>query len=261
MQLFISISFLFGICNLLAPEPKDKLKLVWSDEFNIDGKPDSLSWVYDIGHGMDGWGNHEMQSYTNSSENVFVKDGKLFIHAIKKNGEWTSARLKTHGKKSWTYGKFVFRAKLPTGTGTWPALWMLGDNISSVGWPACGEIDVMEHVGRNPAIVQSALHTPSSHGETINKNSKKVATYDSEFHNYEVLWTKDRIEFFIDGDSYYTYNPSVKDNNTWPYDSPFFLLVNIAIGGGFGGEVDPALDYAKMEVDYIRVYAIETLRP
>jgi beta-glucanase (GH16 family) len=260
MKIFISLA-ICGQLLLVAfgynekPIKKQKFKLVWSDEFNTDGRPDSTSWAYDLGNGMDGWGNHEAQYYTNSVDNVYVKNGSLFIQARKKDGAWTSARLKTHGKKSWTYGKFVFRAKLPKGKGTWPALWMLGENISTVGWPACGEIDVMEHVGRNPAVVQSALHTPASHGETINKQSKTVATFNEEFHTYEAVWTKEKIEFLIDGESYYTYSPSVKDGNTWPYDSPFFLLVNIAIGGGFGGEVDPALDFAQMEVDYIRVYA------
>jgi beta-glucanase (GH16 family) len=183
-----------------------------------------------------------------------VKGGRLIIEAKKKDNQWTSARLKGQGKKTWTYGKIVFRAKLPGGKGTWPALWMLGDNVTTAGWPACGEIDIMEHVGRNPGVVQCAMHTISSHGDTVNKSSKTVGTFD-KFHTYEILWTEQKIEFFIDGDSYYTYQPSVKDNKTWPYDAPFFIIMNIAIGGGLGGDVDPALNFARMEVDYVRVYA------
>jgi beta-glucanase (GH16 family) len=253
MELLVYIPIIFQLF-FSVPEP-EKSKLIWSDEFNNDGMPDSTNWAYDLGTGFNGWGNNEIQYYTKSPENIYVKGGKLIIEAEKKYGQWTSARLKTHGKKSWTYGKIVFRAKLPGGKGTWPALWMLGDNISTVGWPLCGEIDIMEHVGKNPGVVQSALHTPASHGDTINKNSKTVSTFDSKFHTYEALWTPDKIEFFVDGDSYYTYQPSVKDKTTWPYDAPFYIIMNIAIGGGFGGEVDPALDFARMEVDYVRVYA------
>jgi beta-glucanase (GH16 family) len=251
---YLLITIVLSIPALFESKPKPKLKLVWSDEFNKDGAPDSTNWTYDIGHGSNGWGNNELQYYTNSSENVSVKDGKLVIHAVKKDDKWTSARVKSQGKRTWTYGKIVFRAKLPSGRGTWPALWMLGQDITSVGWPKCGEIDIMEHVGRNPTIVQAAMHTQASHGDTVNKNSKKVNTYDSEFHTYEALWTEEQIEFFIDGESYYVYKPSVKDEAHWPYDKPFFLIMNVAIGGGFGGPVDESLQDATMEVDYVRVY-------
>jgi beta-glucanase (GH16 family) len=254
MHLLISIAIIIQVFSP-APRKRDKMKLVWSDEFNINGAPDTAKWAYDLGNGDNGWGNQELQSYTNSPDNVYVKGGKLVIEAKKKDNQWTSARLKTLGKKSWTYGKIVFRAKLPTGKGTWPALWMLGENITTVGWPACGEIDIMEHVGRNPGVIQSAMHTIASHGDTVDKNSKTVGTFDTKFHTYEVLWTEQKIEFFIDGDSFYTYQPSVKDNTTWPYNAPFFIIMNIAIGGGFGGDVDPVLNFARMEIDYVRVYA------
>jgi beta-glucanase (GH16 family) len=246
------------ILQVFVAEPlsKQKMRLVWSDEFDKTGSPDPANWDYDLGHGSDGWGNHELQSYTNSSENVYIKNGKLIIDAHMKDGQWTSARLKTQGKKNWTYGKIVFRAKLPSGKGTWPALWMLGEKVSASGWPACGEIDIMEHVGKNPAVVQSALHTPASHGETVNVKATKVDTFDSKFHTYEALWTDKKIEFSVDGDTYYVYEPPVRDNSTWPYDSPFFIIMNIAIGGGFGGDVDPSLTFARMEIDYVRVYAL-----
>jgi beta-glucanase (GH16 family) len=256
MNALISIAIFL---HILIPsfEQKEKLKLVWSDEFRADGMPDSLSWTFDLGNGQDGWGNHEMQHYTKSTSNVYVKNGKLVIEAKKENDRWTSARLKSQGKKIFKYGKIVFKAKLPVGQGTWPALWMLGDNVTSSGWPACGEIDVMEHVGRNPTIVQSALHTPSSFGDTVNKGQKTVSTFDSEFHLYEVLWTKDKMDFSVDGVVFYTYAPSQKDYATWPFDHDFFLIMNVAIGGGFGGDVDPSLTLARMEVDYVRVYELK----
>jgi beta-glucanase (GH16 family) len=259
MNLLIPITF---IIQLFIPpgEPKEKLKLIWNDEFEYNGQPDSSKWSYDLGNGFDGWGNHELQHYTRSAENVVVKNGKLLITAIKKDSSWTSARLKSAGRKTWTYGKFVFRAKLPKGKGTWPALWMLGENISTAGWPACGEIDVMEHVGKNPTVVQAAMHTPASHGDTVDKNSTLVPTFDTEFHNYEVLWTKEKIEFFVDGQSFYIYQPAVRDAKTWPFDNPFYLILNVAIGGGFGGEVDPSVTTATMEVDYVRVYALSEVK-
>ncbi len=228
--------------------------LVWNDEFDGSGLPNSANWTFDIGTGSNGWGNSEIQSYTNSTTNVRQSNGVLTIEAIKSGNSWTSARIKTQTKKTFKYGKIVFRAKLPTGVGTWPALWMLGENITSVGWPACGEIDVMEHVGRNQNVIQAALHTPSSFGNTQNKGSVVKNTVSSQFHEYSVSWNADRIVFSLDNVPYYTYNPSVKNSSTWPFDAPQFLIMNIAIGGTFGGSVDPALTNAKMEIDYVRVY-------
>lgn len=249
------------------------IDLVWSEEFNVDGAPDPSNWGYDLGHGQDGWGNHEVQSYTNNSQNVRTENGVLVIQALKDaSGNWTSARLKSQGKRSFTYGRIVWRARLPEGSGTWPALWMLGENVVTVGWPASGEIDVMEHVGKWPGKILSALHTPSSYGDTQNKSAKQVKTFHTEFHTYEVLWTAEAISFFIDGENAYTYNPSNKNASTWPFNAPFFLIMNIAMGGGLGSDpqyetgglkngIDPALTQAKMEVDYVRVYqAFKELR-
>jgi beta-glucanase (GH16 family) len=253
MKIFL-VWCLVGCTLFNATPPKEKYKLVWSDEFNKDGAPDSNVWQYDMGNGSNGWGNNEAQHYTRDASNVVVKDGKLRITAINTNGNWTSARIKTQGKKSWRYNKIVFRAKLPTGRGTWPALWMLGESVSTKGWPACGEIDVMEHVGRDPGVVQCALHSPASHGNTIHKQSTPLPTFDSEFHDFEVNWDEEKLEFSVDGKLFYTYAPEVKDASTWPYDQPFFLIMNIAMGGGLGGPIDPALKSAVMEVDYVRVY-------
>ncbi len=237
--------------------------LVWSDEFDGTGAPNSAFWNYDLG--QSGWGNNEVQNYTSNLTNARQENGVLVIEAVKSGSNWTSARIKTQGKKSFRYGKIVFRAKLPTGSGTWPALWMLGENIGTAGWPACGEIDVMEHVGKNQNVVQAALHTPSSFGNTQNKNSTTVSTATSEFHEYAVSWNADRMIFLVDNVPYYTYSPSPKNSSTWPFDANQFLIMNIAMGGNLGSDpayetgglkngIDPALTSARMEVDYVRVY-------
>ncbi len=229
------------------------IDLVWADEFNVTGAPDPSNWGYDTGAG--GWGNNELQNYTTSSNNARIENGMLVIEARKSGGSWTSGRVKSQGKRNFTYGKVVFRAKLPPGQGTWPALWMLGEGVSSVGWPACGEIDVMEHVGKNPGIVHSSLHSLSSSGNTMNTGTTTVADFNTNFHLYEALWTPEKIQFSVDGVPFYTYNPSSKTSATWPFNNPFFIIMNIAIGGNFGGpEVDPSLTFARMEVDYVRVY-------
>jgi beta-glucanase (GH16 family) len=252
----LSVLCMAGCVWFTSDPPKEKLKLVWSDEFSNTGAPDSTSWAYDIGTGWEGWGNHELQYYTSDTKNVSVVDGKLKITAINEEGKWTSARLKTQGKKSWKYGRIVFSAKLPTGVGTWPALWLLGDNITSKEWPTCGEIDVMEHVGRNPGVIQSAIHTRATHGDTPNKQSTSLPSFNTEFHEYQLDWSEDKLEFSVDGTLYYTYSPPERNDSTWPFNNPFFLIMNVAIGGGLGGPVDPALKSATMEVDYVRVYEI-----
>lgn len=241
--------------------------LVWSDEFDGTGSPNSAFWNYDLG--QSGWGNNEVQNYTSNLANVRQENGNLVIEALKSGSNWTSARIKTQGKKSFRYGKIVFRAKLPTGSGTWPALWMLGDNISSVGWPTCGEIDVMEHVGKNLNVVQAAMHTPSSFGNTVNKGSTTVSTATTEFHEYAVSWNADRMVFMVDNVPYYTYNSSPKTSSNWPFNANQFLIMNIAMGGNFGSDpayetgglkngIDPALTSARMEIDYVRVYEERT---
>ncbi len=246
-----SAGFIGVSCSTNSP------KLVWSDEFDGVGPPDSLSWNYELGDGcpnLCGWGNNEDQIYTNSSANIRKENGLLIIEALKVNDQWTSARITTQGKRNFTYGRIEFRAKLPEGVGTWAALWMLGESIPEKGWPACGEIDILEHVGRSPGIVQSAMHTPSSFGETVNKGDTAVNDFNSKFHVYAAEWSEDQIDFFVDGGKYYTYKPEIKNRDTWPYDSPFYIIMNIAMGGGFGGKIDPELARARMEVDYVRVY-------
>ena len=231
--------------------------LVWSDEFDTQGSPDPSKWGYDKGAG--GWGNNEKEYYTDRIDNSVVSDGTLKIILKKENfsgSAYTSARLLSYGKYSFKYGKIVVRAKLPAGGGTWPAIWMLGNSIftAGIGWPACGEVDIMEHVGNSPGVIHGSIHTTSSSGNTINTSTKTVSTFNSEFHLYEANWTSDRIEFSIDNQLFYTYAPSVKNSSTWPFDNPCFIILNVAIGGNFGGAIDPAFTSAQMEIDYVRVY-------
>ncbi|MER2996957.1 family 16 glycosylhydrolase [Pontibacter populi] len=240
-------------------------ELVWQDEFEGEGVPDPTYWSYDLGTGQGGWGNNEVQTYTNQSSNVRRSGGKLVIEANKNNGAWTSTRIKTQGKYNFTYGRVEFRAKLPKGSGTWPALWMLGESITTKGWPASGEIDVMEHVGRDPGKVHGTLHTPSSYGNTVNTNSTIVSDYGDSFHVYAAEWTPDAIKFYVDNNLFYTYAPVNKDAATWPFNDPQFIIINLAMGGNWGSDpkfetngqkngIDPALTTARFEVDYVRVY-------
>lgn len=259
MKIYL-LAFLI-ICSSLSFAQKESL--FWSDEFDGSGAPDSVKWSYNLGD--NGWGNNEVQNYTNKLSNARRENGKLIIEAVKDNDNWTSARLLSKGKFEFTYGRIIFRAKLPAGSGTWPALWLLGANDDKVGWPECGEIDIMEHIGRRPATVQCALHTPASHGNTQYIGYTSVPDFDSEFHLYEANWSPDKIDFSVDGKIYYTYNPELRDKNNWPYDHPFFIIMNIAMGGGLGSDekfetnglkngIDPKLVNARMEVDYVRVY-------
>lgn len=229
--------------------------LVWADEFDTDGAPNSANWTYDLGAG--GWGNGEAQNYTDRPDNSKVENGNLVITAKRESfggEEFTSARLKSQGLQEFQYGRIDIYAKLPEGGGTWPALWTLGTNIETVGWPACGEIDIMEHVGNDPGRVQAAMHTPSSNGNTQNKGSIDLSNVSSEYHLYSMNWSANQISFLVDNEIFYTYNPAIKDLATWPYDAPQFIILNIAMGGSLGGVIDPAFMESSMEIDYIRVY-------
>jgi beta-glucanase (GH16 family) len=225
-------------------------QLVWADEFNYSGAPDSSKWTYDLGGS--GWGNHELEYYTDRPENVTVKDGMLHITALKENFKgmnYTSARILTKGKFSFKYGRVEARAKLPTGVGTWPAIWMLGSNIDSAGWPACGEIDIMEHLGRDLNKIYGTLHYPDHFGDHANGKTIMISNA-SEFHVYGLEWSPEEIKISVDGKVYQT----VKNSPDIPFNQNFFLIMNLAMGGDFGGTVDPKVKKATMEVDYIRVY-------
>ncbi|AWI27312.1 family 16 glycosylhydrolase [Flavobacterium pallidum] len=222
--------------------------LVFEDNFDVNGAPDASKWSYDLGAG--GWGNNEVQSYTNSADNVIVADGNLKITAKKEGSNYTSARLKSENKFEFKYGKIEFRAKLPIGGGTWPALWALGQNYATNSWPACGEIDVMEHVGNNQNVIHGTLHYPGASGGNANTNSTNVPNVSTEFHVYSVIWSATSIKFYVDGNVYHSY-ANVAGS---PFNADFFLIMNVAMGGNFGGTIDPAFTQSTMEVDYVRVY-------
>jgi len=227
-------------------------KVIWSDEFNVDGAPDSSKWGYNTGTG-DGWGNNELEYYTNRSENVKIENGTLKITAIKENylgSQYTSTRMLTKGKFSFKYGRAEVRAKLPVGGGTWPAFWLLGDNIDTVGWPACGEIDILESVGNNPNVIHSSLHSPGRSGNTPDTKTTTAANSTTEFHIYAAEWSAENIKFYVDDNLFYTY----KNSSTTPFNQKFFIILNLAMGGNFGGAVDPNFTSATFEVDYVRVY-------
>ena len=241
--------------------------LVWSDEFEGEGALDFGKWFHQtqLPNGW-GWFNNEQQHYTDRDENSYVEDG--FMHLVAKNEtysdqgitkQYTSARL--NSKFAFTYGRVVARAKMPIGGGTWPAIWMLGKNITesggywagefgTTGWPACGEIDIMEHWGYNQNVISAALHTPSSSGATENYGTILDEDVSEEFHNYEMEWTPDAIKFYLDGNNYYTYSPNFQNADTWPYTEDQYLLLNIAIEEN----VSALFEESDMVLDYIRVY-------
>ena len=241
--------------------------LIWADEFDNDGAVDATKWFHQTKIPNGGsWYNNEIQHYTNRLENTNVSNGTLRLVAKKETftdqghtKQYTSARL--NSKYAFKYGKVKVRAKLPTGRGTWPAIWTLGKNINESGgywssrfgtknWPDCGEIDIMEHWGNNQNFVQSALHTPSSSGATINHGGQRISTVSTEFHIYELDWNSERMIFSVDGIIHYTYNPEIKNSDTWPYDAEQYILLNIAIEPS----IAPNFTQDAMEIDYIRVY-------
>lgn len=243
--------------------------LVWSDEFDGTGTINQEKWFQQtqLPPGGSWWGGL-IQHYTDRKENAYVKDGHLHLTAIKEEFEdqgeikqYTSARL--NSKFTFTYGRVEVRAKLPSGTGTWPAIWLLNKNINEdgayweeqgfgeVNWPTCGEIDILEHWGKNPNYVSSAVHNGSSYGDkVVNLGGRKVEDVSNQFHLYAFEWTKDKMVFSIDGKVHYEYNPTIKNTDTWPYDSDYYLILNIAIEP----DIDPAFTESAMEVDYIRIY-------
>lgn len=243
------IAFLLLI-PLIGFSQGKKGKLIWEENFN--GKSlDEKVWNFELGD--HGWGNHERQNYT--TDNHVVKDGVLIITAKKEGDKYTSTRITTAGKKEFKYGYFEARAKLPAGKGIWPAFWMLGSNIGKVGWPMAGEIDILEYVGREPHMVFTSLHTKDSHGNTVNTRKTNFENIEEGFHLYAVNWTADKIEFFVDDKPVYTFVPRDKSEEVWPFDQPFYFLLNVAVGGDFGGpEVDDSIFPQQFIIDYIKVY-------
>lgn len=254
----------------LAPEPPPSAAeyvLTWSDEFNApDGSlPDPKKWTYDVGG--DGWGNQELESYTNRAENAQINGGNLVITMRKE--EWTgpdehkrpytSARLKTKGLFAQAYGRIAARIKIPKGEGVWPAFWMLGDDIDKVGWPASGEIDIMENIGKEPTTIHGTIHGPGFSGASglnqgYNLSSGKFA---DDFHVFAIEWEPGQLRFVVDSTLYATRTPaSLPPRGKWVFEHPFFLILNLAVGGAWPGSPDSKTAFPQtMLVDYVRVYA------
>lgn len=237
-------------------------KLVWGDEFNYSGLPDSTKWGYDVGG--KGWGNNELQFYTKAdTNNAIVRNGILSIIAKKQkyeNREYTSARLVTRSKADWSSGRVEIRAKLPKGRGTWPAGWMLGTNIEKVGWPLCGEIDILEHVGYDPDTIVGSIHTSAyNHVKGTHKTKRLfIENPYSEFHTYTVEWDTEKMDFLLNDLKYLTIQNEHKTTKEWPFNDPMYLLLNVAVGGNWGGAkgIDESIFPVKMEVDYVRIFQI-----
>jgi beta-glucanase (GH16 family) len=269
--LLSSIPLLFG-CRVIrdAPPlpPPSMWTLAWGDEFNgPDGSsPDSKKWTYDIGG--KGWGNHELESYTNRKENARIEKGNLVITARKETytaadgvtRDYTSARLKTQNLFIQTYGRFEARIKIPEGQGIWPAFWMLGQDISSAGWPKCGEVDIMENVGKEPGTIHGSLHGPSTVAPTSDLTSiftlPAGQNFAADFHLYVVEWEPATVRFYVDSNLYATFHSSDwPAGGKWVFDHPFFIIINLAVGGDWPGSPDATTKFPQtMLVDYVRVY-------
>lgn len=243
---------LMMLLQAMGPNQED---LVWAEEFDGSSLNEAY-WNFELGDGcpeLCGWGNAEPQVYTR--ENHRLEDGKLVITVRNEDGRYTSTRITTKDKFEFQYGRVEARAKIPRGKGVWPALWMLGSNIDEVGWPLCGEIDILEYVGREPQMVFNSLHTQDSHGNTINTRKTRINDIEQGYHIYEMDWGPESIRFSVDGELLYTFDPKERTEAVWPFDQPFYLLVNLAIGGNFGGhDIDDSVLPQEFVIDYIRVY-------
>ncbi|MFM7839695.1 MAG: family 16 glycosylhydrolase [Chitinophagaceae bacterium] len=234
------------------------LSLIWQDEFSgtaLNGD----NWDFDLGNN-NGWGNNELEYYTNSTNNAFVSSGHLIIEARQErsgNFNYTSARLISKGKKEFQYGRIDIRAKLPKGKGIWPALWMLGKNISSVNWPACGEIDILEMLGQEPQKIYASTHwglNTAGHKYYTTSFQSSAGSFDEKFHVYSLLWTVDQIRILVDDREFYRLDKA-GFTDTYPFDKPFFFLLNVAVGGNWPGSPDATTPFPqRMFIDYIRVF-------
>jgi len=235
-------------------------QLVWSDEFD-SGTINTSKWNFDIGNGAGGWGNNEKQYYTNRPENVKIENGVLIITALKEsyNGfAYTSARLHTKNKAFWKYGRIEMRAKLPKGRGTWPAFWMLPEQqlYGYNYWPDNGEIDIMEYVGYDPSVIHGSVHTHQNYGANSVTRTMTYYGVEDDFHVFAIEWTPDFIKFYVDTYYYGNYYRSGLAWNYWPFDQNFFMLLNLAIGGNWGGAlgIDDSIFPQTYQIDYVRVY-------
>ncbi len=264
MKLLKYLLFSLIFITSVSYKSSDK-KLVWKEEFNYTGAPDSTRWGYDLGDGCPnscGWGNNEAEFYTKDLKNARVENGMLIIEAKKESlsgKAFTSSRLVTKFKGDWKYGRIEVRAKLPRGKGTWPAIWMLSTDWKYGGWPASGEIDIMEHVGFDPGVIHGTLHSEKYNHIRQTQQEGKITIPDCQdsFHVYAVDWIENQIDFLIDNKIYYSVKRNPNDDFTgWPFDKRFHLILNIAVGGNWGGMKGVDLDIwpQQMVVDYVRVY-------
>lgn len=261
----LSLSALLGTSSLFSntAAKSENWHLVWADEFETDGLPNAKKWAYDVG--ASGWGNKELQYYTqNRPQNARVENGSLIIEARKEqyeNAEYTSARLVTKGLEAWTYGRFEIRAKLPDGLGTWPAIWMLPVdwNVGSGSWPDVGEIDIMEHVGYDVGVVHASAHSKKYQWQIGTQKTGTIELKDAteRFHTYVIEWNESKLTAYVDDTLFFEY---VKDEGasweSWPYARDYYLILNVAVGGAWGGAkgIDPDCFPQRMEIDYVRVY-------
>jgi beta-glucanase (GH16 family) len=262
--LLVWLPLLLSPLSLPSP-PQSHWQLVWSDEFNgpANSAPDTSKWTYDLG--ATGWGNNELENYTDSLENAHLDgSGNLVIRAVRTAaGGYTSARLKTKGKYTVTYGKIEARIKIPSGHGVWPAFWMLGSDFDTVGWPKCGEIDIMENIGGEPSVVHGSLHGPGYSGSSPVTSTFTLPAgqlFSSGFHTFSVVWTPEGIEYFVDGVSYLKVSPAtIPAGTAWVFTKPFFLLLDVAVGGNWPGSPDSTTQFPQeLTVDYVRVYKAVT---
>ncbi len=234
-------------------------QLIWSDEFDGNTLNDNF-WNYEIGNGVGGWGNNELEYYTNNTKNIFISNGNLIIEARKEQilgYPYSSARITTKNKKEFTFGRIDIRAKLPKGKGVWPALWMLGANISSVGWPTCGEIDIMELIGSSPSEIHGTLHWKGIDGHTSKGQNYflQLGDFSQEFHVFSLEWKEDTLTWMIDGKSYLTISKSEFGAAVYPFNADQFVIFNVAVGGNWPGSPDESTTFPqRMFVDYIRVF-------
>ncbi|MBN2348095.1 MAG: family 16 glycosylhydrolase [Bacteroidales bacterium] len=256
------IYLIFIICFSAVGNAQD-YQMVWADEFDLDTVNVS-NWNFEIGNGNNGWGNNELQYYTSRPENAIIEEGKLVITAIKEvyNGyNYTSARMQTRNKAYWRYGRVEMRAKLPQGAGTWPAFWMMPQNqvYGTSLWPDNGEIDIMEYVGYMPDKVHGTVHTYQNFGSSGVSNSITYYGVENDFHIYAIEWDPDTIRWYVDEYLFGSYRRAGRDWQYWPFDKEFYIILNFAVGGNWGGAegVDESVFPQRYEIDYVRVYQKE----
>ncbi|MFK2821157.1 glycoside hydrolase family 16 protein [Flavobacteriaceae sp. LMIT009] len=265
MNIFLT-AIVILLLNSCSTDETQTVTTLWdltmSDEFMYSGAPDNEIWDYNIGTGSNGWGNNELQYYTDRRENVVVEDGVLKIIARQEQFEgsgYTSARLVTKGKFEQQYGRFEARMKLPWGQGLWPAFWLLGNDIDAVGWPQCGEIDIMENRGQEPTLINGTLHGPGySAGESVGKGfDLGNDRFDTGFHDFGIEWGPGYINFYVDDVLYNQLTPE-DVSGEWVYDHPFFIIINVAVGGNYVGAPNSSTSFPQtLEVEYVRVYSYD----